>query len=102
MTIKSSVLAETEGGRESDPESMSGRERGRVGGITREKGRRGLTYPSRVILAKVFVSAAIFSLAPLPACLPNLGYQDHIVTPPHHHHHHHDLRHTPLPPTQSK
>lgn len=43
-----------------------------------------MTYSTRVILAKVFVSAAIFSLAPLPACFPNLGYQDYTDTHPTH------------------
>lgn len=83
LTIKSRVLAEIEGGRESEPERMSGRERERVGGIMREERMGGgLTYPTRVMLAEVFVSAAIFSLAPLPACYPNLGYQDHTLTHP--------------------
>lgn len=79
MTIKNSILAETEGGRENEPERMSGRAGGRVGGITTGKSvcvGGGLTNPGRVILAKVFESAAIFSLALLPACFPNLGYQD--------------------------
>lgn len=41
MTIKNSILAETEGGRENEPERMSGRARGRVGGITTGKSRGG-------------------------------------------------------------
>lgn len=41
MTIKSSILAETKGGRENKPERMSGRERGRVGGITTWKSEGG-------------------------------------------------------------
>lgn len=81
MTIKSSILAETKGGRGNKPERMSGREIGRVGGITTWKSEGGLTDHSRVILAQVFVSAVILNLAPLPACLPNLGYRDHTDTP---------------------
>lgn len=45
-----------------------------MGGITRENRRTGggRHTPSRVILAIVFVSASIFSLAPLPAASPTL------------------------------
>lgn len=39
---------------------QSGRERGRVGGNNREKWGGDVTYPSCVILAEVFISAAIF------------------------------------------
>lgn len=74
MTIKSRVLADPVWGRESEPERMSGRERGRVGGITRGVEGGG-------ILAKVFVSAAIFSLAHVRHWLPNLGCQDNGSNP---------------------
>lgn len=70
---------EQHSGRENEAERMSGRESGIVGGITTWKSKGGLTYPTCVIVAEVFVSVAIFC----SVCLPQPGTSTlHLHLPP--------------------